>query len=121
MEIKDTLSISKSTVEYVCNEPNKPDKANQHISTSRFHDTPAKARLTDFVESSAEARRLTWAELIHHQGLTCSDRTIRRYLHDAGFRRYLAIPKPWLIDKQKEARLSWTTKYADWDLIDWGA
>lgn len=87
---------------------------------SRALDTPAKRRLIDFVESSAEARRLTWAELIHHQGLNCSTRTIQRYLHGAGFRRCLAIPKPWLTEKQKEACLAWAHEHADWDFIDWG-
>lgn len=31
----------------------------------------------------------------------------------------MAVPKPWLTDKQKQDRLEWAREHEDWDLIDW--
>lgn len=92
-EIREALNLPRSTVSTVCNEPKTPEKRTKHPEI-RLVDTPAKERLIAFVESSADARRMIWSELIQHQGLNCSSRTLQRYLHDAGFRRCLAVPKP---------------------------
>lgn len=96
-EIREALDLPRSKVSTVCKEPKIPEKRNKHPEIRAF-DTPAKERLITFVESSADARRMSWSELIQHQGLNCSSRTLQRYLHDAGFRRCLAVPKPWLTE-----------------------
>ncbi len=79
----------------------------------------AKERLVAFVKSSADARRMSWSELIQHRELNCSSCTLQRYLHDAGFQRCLAVPEPWLTEKQKQDRLDWAIEHADWGLIEW--
>lgn len=62
---------------------------------------------------------MNWSELIQHRELNCSSCTLQRYLHDAGFQRCLAVPEPWLTEKQKQDRLDWAIEHADWGLIEW--
>lgn len=115
--IKEAVSQPRSTIRLVCGMPATPSK--NRGGPKRILDTPAKDRLVTFVESSAEGRRMTFGELASHQGLMCSASTIARYLKKAGFRRCLAIPKPWLTDKQKMDRLDWALEHLDWDTVDW--
>ena len=113
--IQEVVSHPRSTIQRACNLPATPQKPRRkHIIN-----TPAKDRLVRFIESSAEARRMTFAELIASQGLECSSSTIRRVLRGVGFRRCLAIPKPWLTDTQKMDRLDWALEHAHWEPIDW--
>lgn len=59
------LNLPRFTIALVCNEPETPKKSDKHPEIRAFN-TPIQNRLIDFVESSAEARRMTWSEIIHH-------------------------------------------------------
>ena len=116
-DIKNAVSQSRTTIRRICNEPATPKKNNGGFR--RVFDTPAKDRLINFIESSAIGRRMTFGELAKHHGLSVSATTIARYLKKAGFRRSLAVPKPWLTDKHKMDRLDWALEHGHWDAIDW--
>lgn len=75
--------------------------------------------LVYFVESSAEARQMTYGELGHYLGLVCSNRTIARTLNNSGFRRCVAVSKPFLSEAHKAKRLRWALEHQDWDIEDW--
>ena len=83
------------------------------------HSTLIKHRIVEFIEFFFEDRRMRWSEIIHHLDLICSSNTLARFLRDLEFRRYRAVSKSWLTDKQKMNRLNWALKHQSWNLTDW--
>lgn len=81
--------------------------------------TPIRCRLLNYIQSSAEARRATYAELAHQTGITASERTIARALHQQGFYRCIAVRKPFLSESAKQKRLDWCLARAHWDEAEW--
>lgn len=69
--------------------------------------TPIRCRLINYIQSSADARRATYAEIAHQTGIAASERTIARTLHNEGFHRCtcIAIRKPFLTPAAMQKRL----------------
>jgi len=116
-EIARKLRLSASTVQYILTQPATPQKAVRN--TPFLINTPVKNRLIDFVESSAESRRMTYGQLRQSLGLSCSDSTVRRVLFGAGYRRCIAKVKPYLSDRARRLRLQWAMDHVAWDSNDW--
>lgn len=97
------MGIPTSTIASVIINPATPRKP-----TGRpiLITTPIKNHLINFVTSSAEARCMTYAQLIHETGIVASERTIRRVLQSAGFQRCVAMRKPLLSEEAKRKRLT---------------
>lgn len=63
------------------------------------------SRLIDYITSSAEARRASYAEIVHQTGIAASEETIARALDKAGYHRSLAVQKPFLSLAAMQKRL----------------
>ena len=69
--------------------------------------TPIRCRLIDYINSSADARRATYAELIHNTSIKASERTIARTLHKEIYHRCIALRKPYLTPAAMDKRYEW--------------
>ena len=116
-EIARKLGLSTSTIQNILTQPTTPQKVTRN--STRLINTPVKERLLDFIESSAESRRMTYGQLRQSLGLSCSDSTVRRVLFGAGYRRCIAQVKPYLTDRTKQLRLQWAMDHVGWTLHDW--
>ena len=115
-QIQRVVGKSRTTIFNVCATPATPRKRQ---AINGVLNTPIKHRIVEFIEFFSEGRRMRWSEIIHHLGLICSSDTLARFLRDLGFRRYRAVSKSWLTDKQKMDRLDWALEHQSWDLTDW--
>ncbi|OCK86580.1 uncharacterized protein K441DRAFT_411854, partial [Cenococcum geophilum 1.58] len=70
--------------------------------------------LVDFIKSHNWARTATYAELSAETGLYASDSIIGRLLKKEGFRRYIAYPKLWLTQRQRQERLAFAHRVSSW-------
>ncbi len=107
-EISEHVGSPVSTVRSVLTQPLTP-RANKvaayKISTS------ARKELDPLMEMSPGARRLTYGELKERLGLNCSDTTLRDALCKEGFRRCIAICKPFLTNAHCRARFEFGLTY----------
>ena len=77
----------------------------------------------ELVRFSLRKRRLTSTQLKREWNETslvsCSSRTVRRRLDDAGLYGRVARKKPLLTDRHKTIRLNWAKEHNDWSVDDW--
>jgi hypothetical protein len=66
-------------------------------------------------------RRLTFEQVRTQLGIEASTRTIRRELRRAGYRRYIACPRPYISRKQAKKRLGFALEYRWWGTSDYTA
>lgn len=75
--------------------------------------TPIRCCLINYIRSSADARRATYAKIAHQTGIAALERTIARTLHNKGFHRCIAIQKPFLSPAAMQKRLDWCLAHAE--------
>lgn len=59
------------------------------------------------------------ADLSANQGVSVSDRTVRRRLAEVNLKSRKARRKPYLTQQQMKNRLLWAKKYRNWTVEDW--
>ena len=62
---------------------------------------------------------MSYEQLKHVIGLTCSDKMVARTLYKAGFQRFVAQTKPYLSTETKTKRLQWALDHQIWNVHDW--
>lgn len=115
-EIARRIGESQSTVNYVITYPLTP--RSNRVAAYKI-DTLKRQEIVQLLEASPGARRLTHGQLKARLGLDCSDNTLRIALRNEGFRRCVALVKPYLSDDYKEVRLAFAHTFADWTVQDW--
>lgn len=79
--------------------------------------------LIDYVCSTKEHRRMSWASLSAVSflivGLYVSWIYIRETLYHAGFKRYHARVKPPISEKNRQLRLEWAQAHVNWTVNQW--
>ena len=104
------------TVFDVCNEPSTPRPKRQGL---KVYESPQLRRLIDEIEASPTARRLNYTALAMRCDVPASNSTISRYLRSKGYRRCVAVAKPFLTDQQRLARLDWAIQHQNWTVDEW--
>jgi transposase len=61
----------------------------------------------------------TLREVVEILDLGCCTRTLSKYVHDLGFRNYLAARKPFISDINVEKRKEFAKKFKRWTFRDW--
>jgi len=71
------------------------------------------------VTSGADGRRESYMKLASDLGIQACDTTVRKALRRAGFRRYIACPKPLISWINRKKRLKWAREHLHWTIEDW--
>lgn len=114
--ISERLSIPTTTVHDALRRPITPPEPKQGRKLIKDADLYHIVRL---IEEDPTLRRLTYAGLRDRLQLTCSVSTIRRALREVGFRRCVAIQKPFLSPKHMAARLEFAIEVFQWPVETW--
>jgi hypothetical protein len=113
-EIRREYNVSNRQIRYALSHPDTPTK-----STGR----PPKLdeRLTDeiiaFVRASTENRQLSFLDLAVRFG--CGVKALRKGLRKRGYKRYRALPRPYLSEANKRQRLVWAQEHLSWSDEMW--
>jgi hypothetical protein len=98
------LDANCTTVRCLCNKPSTPTHFG-HYQNGKLYGSLAACCLVNFIESNPWSRTLTYAELAYYTNITCSNATIGRLLKKVGYRRCVAVSKPYLKEKHMRDRL----------------
>ena len=107
-EIAQFLGVTVRAVQYTCN---------RQKATPQHHKAGRPAKLTSqevdsliaFIKSLKRTRRLTYRQLkkeLYAERRDISEKAIKNALHKRGFRRRLALRKPYISKKNRIARLA---------------
>jgi transposase len=75
--------------------------------------------LVEFVCASAKNRRMSYEQLATTLEFGVGRKAIRNALEREGFHRRLAMRKPPISEKNRQARLAWALEHKDWTMEQW--
>jgi transposase len=81
-----------------------------------------KANIINRISHDRYGRERTGADIsasLRDDGIEVSASTVRRILHQAGYRKTKPTRKPGLTQKMKRDRLNWCLSHRHWTLEDW--
>ena len=110
-DIAAKLDLPYSTVWDITNEPMTPQRQR---GRPPIVDTPLRCRIVNYVTASAEGRRADYTEVKAALGLPISISTIRRILDKEGFRRRMALSKPFLTSGHLNDRMIFALMVRHW-------
>ena len=118
-KIAEYVKIPKSTVTRILQRasknPNKPYRKTKRVGRSTKLNARSQRALIRHVERFPHDNLAA----LGTPSKSLSRGTVRSYLKTAGYLRFKARRKPFLTQKQKEARLRWAREHVDWTLEDW--
>ena len=104
-----------TTVSYITHQPATPRK--QKIG--KYFNTPRRQQLAAWIERDPAHRRLSYAQIIHIHGFTCSETTVRRALAAEKIFRFRAKRAPWMRSRNKTERRNYVAYCLTLPLFTW--
>lgn len=103
-QIATATGVALSTGYFIAHSPLAPIRGHLRGRHSTLRTTQCEKLIT-LATASAENRRKSYTEIAHMAGITACNRTLRRTMSSAGYRRPIARKKPYLSGKTCQVRV----------------
>lgn len=90
-----------------------------HCGAKRFLSEEDVDKIELFVVHSKTNRLLSYQSLAHILELNVSADVIKDALGRRGYKRYIAMAKPPISEKNRQLRLAWAREHENWTMRDW--
>ena len=110
-QIKEATGVPTPTVRRVIKSDEPRTNSKPHTDRSLKLSPRDIRRLIRAVTSSQDERKASYIQLAKELELEVNKQTIRRALRKAGFKRYIACPKPLILWINRRKRLTWAREH----------
>ena len=121
-EIGRHMNLARTTVTTLLHradrQPDGPSHSKKRPGRPNKLDTRARRALIRHIEKNSHDNLLCLATP-SKSGKKLHKNTVRKYLKKAGYLRFRARKKPFLIERHKLARLKWAKEHEHWTKKDW--
>lgn len=115
------LGVPRSSARRICKETLSRRSGKRRKNHQKLLSTRTVRQIIRTISQNHGSRRLTFEQVKYILGLNASDRTIRRELRRAGYRRCVACPRPFISRLQAKKRLTFALEHRWWGTSDWAA
>ena len=112
--IANHCQITERQVQYACTHPATPTKRSGRPTEV---DPDIDASLMDLVTKDKHGRRMSYFQVGMRLGL--SEHQVRHRLRRLGFKRYIALRKPPISERNRVARYAWAQEHRRWTKEQW--
>ena len=105
------LGVPKSTAQRICKAKSSRTSRKGKVFKKRILSKRHIRQILRLVTKNYTSRRMSFEQVKSTLNLPASARTIRRELRLAGYRRYIACPRPFITRLQAKKRVAFTKAY----------
>ncbi len=116
--IVEYYSMPQSTVSNIFRQEmhnNQKQDSETRVRKPKSSKTAVRALLKYARKNRFRSLNCIASEFIESTGIQISTRTVLKYLHQNGFKNYVAVSMPHLLKKQQRNRMKWAKKHKKWD------